>query len=189
MRELTCDLEVSPPAGDVPRAVAGPAPVQPTVRLLLALLGPQEEQAVVREQDPALPTLLRLVRPPAQLSAGLSSLSYITARAATSQKSAFTAFRQIFLISKELFIVRFLPFPFLIFLGDSEEVDWPVGPGVVPGSSHQLPVLQPLHAGLGVPRHLAVESDRLVPRHDDVQWVLHYLRRRYANWKQELLFF
>ena len=82
-----------------------------------------EEQAVVREQDPALPTLLRLVRPPAQLSAGLSSLSYITARAATSQKSAFTAFRQIFLISKELLIVRFLPFPFLIFLGDSEEVD------------------------------------------------------------------
>ena len=44
---LTCDLEVSPGAGDAAAPVGGPAPVLPAVLLLLALLGPQEEEAVV----------------------------------------------------------------------------------------------------------------------------------------------
>ena len=49
---LTCDLEVSPGAGDAAAPVGGPAPVLPAVRLLLALLGAQEKQTVVRQQDP-----------------------------------------------------------------------------------------------------------------------------------------
>ena len=48
---LTCDLEVSPGAGDAAAPVGGPAPVLPAVRLLLALLGAQEKQTVVRQQD------------------------------------------------------------------------------------------------------------------------------------------
>ena len=42
---------MSPPAGDTARAAAGPAPVFSGVPLLLALLGPQEEQSIVRQQD------------------------------------------------------------------------------------------------------------------------------------------
>ena len=48
---LTCDLEVCPGAGDAAAPVGGPAPVLPAVRLLLALLGAQEKQTVVRQQD------------------------------------------------------------------------------------------------------------------------------------------
>ena len=48
---LTCDLEVSPVAGDAAAPVGGPAPVLPAVRSLLALLGAQEKQTVVRQQD------------------------------------------------------------------------------------------------------------------------------------------
>ena len=48
---LTCDLKVSPGAGDAAATVGGPAPVLPAVRLLLALLGAQEKQTVVRQQD------------------------------------------------------------------------------------------------------------------------------------------
>ena len=42
---------MAPPAGHAARAVGGPAPVLPGVPLLLALLGAQEEEAVVRQQD------------------------------------------------------------------------------------------------------------------------------------------
>lgn len=42
---------MAPPAGHAARAVGGPAPVLPRVPLLLALLGAQEEEAVVRQQD------------------------------------------------------------------------------------------------------------------------------------------
>ena len=48
---LTCDLEVCPGTGDAAAPVGGPAPVLPAVRLLLALLGAQEKQTVVRQQD------------------------------------------------------------------------------------------------------------------------------------------
>ena len=48
---------MSSAAGDAPRTVGGPAPILPTVLLLLALLGPQEEEAVVGQQDPVNTTL------------------------------------------------------------------------------------------------------------------------------------
>ena len=98
---LTGYLKVSSPAGDIPRTVAGPAPVLPTVRLLLALLGPQEEQTMVGQQDPA-GHQYQHYQHYQQRTAGLSSLSYISARwdrtgqAATRQKTAFAAFRGIF---------------------------------------------------------------------------------------------
>ena len=51
IKRLTCDLEVSPPAGHAARAAAGPAPVLPGVPLLLTLLSSQEEQSIVRKQN------------------------------------------------------------------------------------------------------------------------------------------
>ena len=45
-------------AGDAPSNVGGPAPVLPAVLLLLALLGPQEEQAIVREQYAVWPGVI-----------------------------------------------------------------------------------------------------------------------------------
>ena len=50
-----------------------------------------------------------------------------------------------------------------------------MGPRVVPGRGDELAILQPLDSGLRVPRHLAVEGDRLVPGHDHINRVLHYL--------------
>ena len=52
MIKLTGNLKVSPPAGDVAFTVPGPAPVLSAVSLLLALLGSQEEQTMVGQQDP-----------------------------------------------------------------------------------------------------------------------------------------
>lgn len=48
---LTCDLEVSPPAGHAARTVCGSAPIFSGVPLLLALLRPQEEKPIVRQQN------------------------------------------------------------------------------------------------------------------------------------------
>ena len=44
---------MSPATGDDPGTVGRPAPILPAILLLLALLGPQEEQPVDWQQDPA----------------------------------------------------------------------------------------------------------------------------------------
>ena len=50
-------------AGHVAGTVGRPAPVLPTVLRLLALLGPQEEEAVVWQEDPESRTLLHVGTP------------------------------------------------------------------------------------------------------------------------------
>ena len=51
IKRLTCDLEVSPPAGHAAPAAGCSAPICSGVLLLLALLGPQEEKAIVGQQN------------------------------------------------------------------------------------------------------------------------------------------
>ena len=49
---LTCDLQRGVPAEGGPLHIAGQTAVDPTVHLLLAVDGPQEEEAAVRQDDP-----------------------------------------------------------------------------------------------------------------------------------------
>ena len=47
-----------PLAGHTANIIGGSAPVLPTVLLLLALLGPQEEEAIVREENAVGPGII-----------------------------------------------------------------------------------------------------------------------------------